>query len=91
MQTWFGDVGEARPSHGCERAVHVLAESRHDEEIHLESLGVAVRLLLQQFEGIPLLISPDYDLIDRSQNPNFEAGPRDCWRGRGFLLFFREL
>ena len=88
MRTWFGDVGEARLSHSCERAVHVLAESCHHVEFYIESLGVAVRLLLQQFEGIPLVISPDYDLVDRSQKSDFEVGPRDCWRGRGFLLFF---
>ena len=37
---------------------------------------MAVRLPLQQFEGIPLIIGPDYDLIDRSQNSDFEAGLR---------------
>lgn len=71
-----------------ERTVRVLAESHHDEEVCLESLSVAVRLLLQQFEGIPLVISADYDLIDRSQNSDLEAGPRDCCRGKGFLFFF---
>ena len=88
MRTWFGDVCEARPSHSRECAVHVLAESRHHEEFCIEPLGVAVRLLLQQLVGIPLIISPDNDLIDRRQNSDFETGPRDCWRGRGFLLFF---
>ena len=62
--------------------VQVLAESRHHEEVCLEPLSVAVRLPLQQFEGIPLVISLDYDLIDHSQNSDFEAGPWDCWRGR---------
>ena len=64
MQTWFGDVGEARPSHGHECTVHVLMESHHHEEFCIKPLGVAVRLLLQQLEGIPLIISPDDDLIE---------------------------
>ena len=88
VRTWFGDVSEEQPSHSRERAVHVLAESRHHEEFCIEPLGVAVGLLLQQLEGILLIISPDDDLINRRQNSDFETGPRDCWRGRGFLLFF---
>ena len=88
MRTWFGDVGEVRPSRSRERAVHVLAESRHHEEFCIEPLGVAVRLLLQQLEGILLIISPDDDLINRRQNSDFETGPQDCWRGMGFLFFF---
>ena len=88
VRTWFDDVGEARPSRGSECAVHVLAESCHHEEFCIEPLGVAIRLLLQQLEGILLIISPDDDLMDRRQDSNFETGPRDCWRGRGFLLFF---
>ena len=88
MRTWFGDVGEARPSRSRECVVHVLVESRRHEEFCIEPLSVAVGLPLQQFEGVPLIISPDNDLIDRGQNSDFETGPRDCWRGRGFLLFF---
>ena len=91
VRTWFGDVYEARPSRGSECVVHVLTESRHHEEFCIEPLGVAVRLLLQQLEGSPLIISPDDDLINQRQDSNFETGPRDCWRGRGFLLFFLEL
>ena len=78
MRTWFGDVGEARLSRSHKCAVHVLAESHHHEELCLEPLGVAVRQPLQQLEGIPLVIGPDYDLIDGSQNSNFEVGPQDC-------------
>ena len=91
MRTWFGDVSEARSSRSRECAVHVLAESSHHEEFYLEPLGMAVQLLLHQLEGIPLVISSNYDLTDRSQNSDFEVGPRNCWRGRGFLLFFLEL
>ena len=87
MRTWFGDVGEARASYSRECMVHVLAESHHHEEFCLETLGVAVRLPLQQLEGIPLVIDSDYDLIDRSQNSDFKMGPRDCRRCRVFLLF----
>ena len=87
MRTWFGDVSKVRPSRSRECTVHVLAESRHHEEFCIELLGVVVRLLLQQLEGILLIISPDDDLIDRRQNSDFETRPRDSWRGRGFIFF----
>ena len=80
MRTYLGDVGEVLPSCVGECTVHVLLQPRLDEEEGLEPLGMADRLLLQQLKGIPLIISPDYDLLDHSQDSDFESVPRDCGR-----------
>ena len=47
MRTCLGDVCEVYPAGYGERAVHVLLQSRRDEEVWFEPLGVAERLLLQ--------------------------------------------
>ena len=47
MRTWLDDVGEVPPSDGSESLVHVLQESRHDEEAGFEPLSMGTSLPLQ--------------------------------------------
>ena len=84
MRTWLNDVGEVFPSDGSEGLVHVLQESRRDEEAGFEPLGMGISLPLQQLECLPLVVVLVDDLLDHRQDPNAEAAAWDC----GNFLFF---
>ena len=46
IRTWLDDVGEVLPSDGSEGMVHVLQESRRDEEAGFKPLGMCISLPL---------------------------------------------
>ena len=84
MWTWLDDVGEVLPSDGSEGLVHVLQESRRDEEAGFEPLGMGISLPLQQLECLPLVVVLEDDLLSHRQDPDAEAASWDC---RNFFFF----
>ena len=77
-------IGEVLPSDGGESLVHVLQESRLDEEAGLEPLGMGIGLPLQQLECLPLVVILEDDLFNHRQDPDAETTPWDC--GNFFFL-----
>ena len=78
LRTWFDDVSEVLPSDSSEGLVHVLQESRRDEEAGLEPLRMGIGLPLQQVEYLPLVVVLVDDLLDHRQDPDAEAAAWDC-------------
>ena len=78
MQTWLDNVDEVLPSDGGESLVHVLQESRYDEEAGFEPLGMGIGLPLQQLECLPLIVVLEDDLFNHCQDPNAEMALWDC-------------
>ena len=78
MRTWLDDVGEVLPSDGSEGLVHVLQESRRDEEAGFEPLGMGVGLPFQQLKCLSLVVVLDDDLFNYCQDPDVEAASWDC-------------